>query len=52
LLWKKTTASQVWIAEHLGVKNAADVSRFIHLMVLSLSEKKVSEKLTRFRSEK
>jgi hypothetical protein len=34
------------------VKNAADVSRFIHLMVLSLSEKKVSEKLTRFRSEK
>jgi hypothetical protein len=43
LLWKKTTASQVWIAEHLGVKNAANVSRFIHLMALSLSEKKVSE---------
>jgi hypothetical protein len=42
----------VWIAEHLGVKNAANLSRPIHLMALSLSEKKVSEKLTRFRSKK
>jgi hypothetical protein len=31
------------MAEHLGVKNAANVSGPIHLMVLSLSEKKVSE---------
>jgi hypothetical protein len=52
LLWKKTTVSQVCIAEHLGIKNAANVSRPIYFMVLSLSEKKVSEKLTRFRSEK
>jgi hypothetical protein len=34
------------------MKNAANVSRAIHLMVLSLSEEKVSAKLTRFRSEK
>jgi hypothetical protein len=26
LLWKKTTMSQSWIAEHLGMKNAADLS--------------------------
>jgi hypothetical protein len=52
LLWKKTTASQAWIAEHVGVKNAANVSRTIHLMALSLSEEKASEKLTRFVSEK
>jgi hypothetical protein len=52
LLWKKTTVSQAWIAEHLGVKNSANASRPIHPMVLSLSEKKLSEKLTRFRSEK
>jgi hypothetical protein len=44
--------SQAWIAEHLGVKNVANVSRPVHLMALSLSEKKVSEKLTWFRSEK
>jgi hypothetical protein len=34
------------------MKSADNASRPIHLMVLSLSEKKVSEKLTRFRSEK
>jgi hypothetical protein len=43
---EKTTVSQAWITEHLGMKNADDASRPIHLMVLSLSEKKVSEKLT------
>ena len=42
----------MWIAEHLGMKNADNVSRPFPLMLLSLSEKKVSEKLTRFRSEK
>jgi hypothetical protein len=52
LLWKKTTTSQVWIAEHLGMKNADNASRAIHLMVLSLSEEKVSAKLARFVSEK
>ena len=52
LLWKKTTVSQAWIAEHLGVKNAANVSRAIHLMVLSLSEEKVSETLRSFVSGK
>jgi hypothetical protein len=34
------------------MKNADNASGPIHLMVLSLSEKKVSEKLIRFRSEK
>jgi hypothetical protein len=43
LLWKKTTASQVWIAEYLGMKNADNASVPIPLMVLLLSEKKVSE---------
>ena len=23
LLWKKTTVSQIWMAEHLGMKNAS-----------------------------
>jgi len=32
LLWKKTTVFQAWIAEHLGMKNAANVSRVIHRM--------------------
>ena len=52
LLWKMTTASQVWIAEHLGMKNAGNVSRAIHLMALSRIEKKVSAELARFVSEK
>jgi hypothetical protein len=36
---EKTTVSQVWIAEYLGMKNADNASRSIHLMVLSLGEK-------------
>jgi len=51
LLWKKTTVSQSWIAEYLGMKNAVNVSRAIHLMDLSGIEKKVSAKFTRFVSE-
>jgi hypothetical protein len=35
-----------------GLKNAANVSRVIHLMALSWIEKKVSAKLARFVSEK
>jgi len=52
LLWKKTTVSQSWIAEYLGMKNAVNVSRAIHLMDLSGIEKKVFAKFTRFVSEK
>jgi len=52
LLWKKTTVFQLWIAEPLGMKNAANASRVIHLMALSWIEKKVSAKLARFVSEK
>jgi hypothetical protein len=52
LLWKKTTASQAWIAEYLGMKNVANVSRAIHLMGLSRSKKKVSAKFPSFISEK
>jgi hypothetical protein len=52
LLWKKTTVSQAWIAEHLGMKNAANVSRVIHRMGSSRIEKKVSAKLARLVSEK
>ncbi|MFM8831397.1 MAG: transposase [Spartobacteria bacterium] len=52
LLWKKTTVSQAWIAEHLGMKNSANVSRVIHRMDLSRLEEKVSEDLRRFVSEK
>ena len=48
LLWKKTTVSQAWIAEHLGMKNSANVSRVIHRMDLSRLEEKVSEELWRF----
>ena len=47
-----TTVSQAVIVEHLGMKNAANVSRVIHLIVLSRLEKKVSAKFTRFVSEK
>jgi hypothetical protein len=52
LHWKKATVSQAWIAEHLGMKNADNVSRAIHLMALSRIEKKVSAELARFVSEK
>jgi hypothetical protein len=52
LLWKKTTVSQAVIVEHLGMKNAANLSRVIHLMALSWIEKKISAKFTRFISEK
>ena len=52
LLWKETTVSQAWIGEHLGIKNAANASRVIHLMALSWIEKKVSAKFTRFITEK
>jgi hypothetical protein len=44
LLWKKTTASQAWIAEFLGMQNADNVSRAIRLIALSWIEKKVSAK--------
>jgi hypothetical protein len=46
-----TTVSQAVIVEHLGMKNAANVSRAIHLMDLSGIEKKVSVKFTRFVSK-
>jgi REP element-mobilizing transposase RayT len=52
LLWKKTTVSQTWIAEHLSMKNAANVSRVIHRMDLSRLEAKVSGELRRFIEEK
>lgn len=48
LLWKKTTMSQAWIAEHLGMKNAANVSRVIHRMDISRIEKKVPTNLRFF----
>ena len=32
MLWKKTTVSQLWIAEKLDMKNPANVSRVIHRM--------------------
>ena len=40
LLWKKTTMSQAWIAKHLGIKNAPNVSRFLYRMDLSRIKKK------------
>ena len=52
LLWKKTKMCQAWIAKHLGMKNAANVSRVIHRMDLSRIEKKVPETLWCFVSEK
>jgi hypothetical protein len=52
LLRKKTTVSQAWIAEQLGMKNAANVSRVIHRMGSSRIEKKVPEMLRCFVSAK
>lgn len=52
LRWKKTTVSQAWIAEHLGMKNATNVSRAVHRMGLSQLQEKVSGNLRRFVSEK
>jgi hypothetical protein len=52
LLWKKTTVSQMWIAEHLSMKTAANVSRVVHRMDPARLEEKVSEALWRFVSEK
>jgi len=51
LLWKKTTVSQAWIAEHLGMRNAANVSRVTHRMDFSQLQEKVSENLRRFVSD-
>ena len=51
LLWKKTTVSQAWIAEHLGMRNAANVSGVIHRMDFSQLQEKVSENLRCFVSE-
>ena len=52
LLWKKTTVSQTWIAEHLGMKNSANVSRIVHRMDSSRLEKKISMELSCFILEK
>ena len=52
LLWKKTTVSQAWIAEHLGMKNVANVSRVMHRMDLTQLQERVSGNLRRFVSEK
>jgi hypothetical protein len=52
LLWKKTTMSQVMIAEHMGMKHAADLSSVIHSVDLSRLEKKAPGKLKRYVSEK
>ena len=30
LLWKRTTVSQAWIAERLGMRSAANVSLALH----------------------
>jgi hypothetical protein len=51
LRMKKTMVSQSWITEYLGMKNAVNLSRAIHIMDLSRIEKKVSAKLARFISE-
>jgi len=52
LLWKKTTVSQTWIAERLGMKNAANVSRVVHRLDQAMLEKKVSEGMRCFLAEK
>jgi REP element-mobilizing transposase RayT len=52
LLWKKTTVSQGWIAEHLRMKNAANVSRVVHRMNQARLEKKVSKEMRRFIEDK
>jgi hypothetical protein len=51
-LRKKTAVYQAWIAEHPGMKNAANASRVIYRVDLSQLEKKVPGKLKRFVSEK
>ena len=49
---KKTTVSQAWIAEHLGMRNTANVSRIIHRMDLSRLHAKASMNLKPFVSER
>lgn len=48
LLWKKTSVSQAWIAEHLCMKNAANVSRVVHRMDQAQLVEKVSKEMRRF----
>jgi putative transposase len=48
LLWKKTTVSKAWIAEHLCMKNAANVSRVVHRMDQARLLKKVSKEMRWF----
>jgi hypothetical protein len=52
LAGKKTTVYQSWTAEHLGMKNAANVSRVIHRIGSSRIEKNFSATLKCFFSEK
>ena len=52
MLAKNTTVSQAWIVGHLGVKNAAKVSRVIHRMHLSQFQEEFSGNLKRFVSQK
>ena len=49
---KKTTISQAWITEHLGMKNAANVGRVIHRMDLSRLHAKASKNLRPFVSQR
>jgi putative transposase len=48
LLWKKTTVSQGWIAEHLKMKNAANVSRAINRISRQDLKMRVSDTLNAF----
>lgn len=52
LPWKKTTVSQAWIEEHLGMRNAGNVSRVTHRMDLPQLQEKISKNLRRFVSER
>lgn len=51
LVWKRTTVSQVWIAERLSMGSAANVSQQLRRMNLRKAKVKLPPKLQQFPSE-
>ena len=51
LLWKRTTVSQEWIAEHLAMHSAANVSQQLRRMKKGSPQTKLPPAMQRFLAE-
>jgi hypothetical protein len=48
LLWGRTTVSQVWLAEHLGMRSAANVSQLLRRAGRTGRDSKLPKRLSVF----